>query len=165
VNKATPVIAWANPAAITYGTPLGRAQLDATASIPGSFAYTPKAGTKLGAGTQTLSVTFTPDPRYSTNYTTATTTVTITVNPAVLTVTANNMSVKYNQPIPPLTYDVTGFVNGDNKSVLSGAPVENTTATQGSPPGDYPITISQGTLSAGSNYSLTFVNGTLRIKP
>jgi hypothetical protein len=35
-------------------------QLDAAASVPGTFAYTPRAGTVLRAGTQTLSVTFTP---------------------------------------------------------------------------------------------------------
>ncbi|MFN8542283.1 MAG: S8 family serine peptidase, partial [Thermomicrobiales bacterium] len=44
VNQATPVITWANPAAITYGTPLGATQLNATANVPGTFAYTPVAG-------------------------------------------------------------------------------------------------------------------------
>jgi hypothetical protein len=167
VNKATPAITWANPAAITYGTPLGPQQLDATASIPGTFVYTPKARTVLGAGVQTLSVVFTPAPSgppNGGNYTTATKTVTITVTAAVLTVTANKVSVPHNRPIPPLRYTVTGFVNGDNKSVLSGSPNESTTAKQGSPVGKYPITITQGTLSA-ANYTFTFVNGTLNITP
>jgi hypothetical protein len=170
VNKATPVVTWANPAAITYGTVLGPKQLDATASVPGTFAYTPKAGTVLGVGVQTLSVLFTPGPSgppgppNSGNYTTATKTVSITVNPAVLTVTATNISAKHNQPIPPLTYTVTGFVNGNDKSVLSGSPNESTTGKQGSAAGKYPITITQGTLSA-ANYTFTFVNGTLTITP
>ena len=60
VKKATPTITWATPAAITYGTALSGTQLDATASVPGTFTYTPAAGTVLSAGTQTLSVTFTP---------------------------------------------------------------------------------------------------------
>ena len=30
VQKATPVLTWANPASITYGTALGATQLDAT---------------------------------------------------------------------------------------------------------------------------------------
>ena len=34
-----PTITWATPAAITYGTALGPAQLDATASVPGTFTY------------------------------------------------------------------------------------------------------------------------------
>lgn len=55
-----PIITWANPASIVYGTPLGPAQLNATASEPGSFSYSPSAGTCLPAGAQTLSVTFTP---------------------------------------------------------------------------------------------------------
>ena len=61
VNKATPTVSWGAPASITYGTPLSSAQLDATASAPGSFVYTPPTGTVLGAGAnQRLSVTFTP---------------------------------------------------------------------------------------------------------
>ena len=62
VLPATPVVTWTNPPAIVYGTPLGPAQLDATASTPGTFTYTPAAGTVLSAGAgQTLSVTFVPD--------------------------------------------------------------------------------------------------------
>jgi hypothetical protein len=36
-SKATPVITWSNPADIVYGVPLSTTQLDATASVPGSF--------------------------------------------------------------------------------------------------------------------------------
>src|SRR5207249_693662 len=47
VLKGTPVITWANPADIVYGTALGAAQLNATANVPGTFTYTPAAGTLL----------------------------------------------------------------------------------------------------------------------
>jgi hypothetical protein len=77
VNQATPKITWAKPAAITYGTQLSATQLDATASVAGSFVYSPAAGTVLAIGTQTLSVTFTPTD--ATDYTTQTATTTITV--------------------------------------------------------------------------------------
>ena len=78
VGKATPVITWANPADITWGTPLSGTQLDATASVPGTFTYTPKAGTVLGPGTgQQLSVSFTPTD--TTDYTNASATATINV--------------------------------------------------------------------------------------
>jgi hypothetical protein len=60
VSQATPVITWAAPAPITYGTPLSAAQLNATANVAGTFVYTPPAGTILQAGSQTLSVMFTP---------------------------------------------------------------------------------------------------------
>ena len=74
--QATPTITWANPAGIVYGTAFSATQLDATASVPGTFTYTPAAGTVLGAGNnQSLSVTFTPTD--TTDYTTATATATI----------------------------------------------------------------------------------------
>ena len=83
VNKATPVITWATPAAINYGTALSTAQLDATASVVGTFVYSPAAGTVLPAGAQKLSATFTPTD--STDYTAATDSVTLTVNSVVQT--------------------------------------------------------------------------------
>ena len=53
---------------------------------PGTFVYTPAAGTVLSAGAaQTLSVTFTPTD--AANYTTATATVAITVTKATPTIT------------------------------------------------------------------------------
>jgi hypothetical protein len=77
VGKATPALSWPAPAAINYGTPLGGAQLDATAPVPGSFAYSPAAGTVLQPGNQALTVTFTPSD--TTDYTTATASTTISV--------------------------------------------------------------------------------------
>jgi hypothetical protein len=78
INKATPTITWANPADITYGTTLGTTQLNATASVAGSFVYNPPAGTLLNAGdNQILSVTFTPDD--AANYTNNTANVQINV--------------------------------------------------------------------------------------
>ena len=78
VNATTPAITWAAPAAITYGTALSATQLDATSNVAGTFVYTPAAGTVLKAGSQTLSVTFTPTN--TTEYTTATAIVALTVN-------------------------------------------------------------------------------------
>jgi alpha-L-arabinofuranosidase len=78
VTKATPTVTWATPAAITAGTALTAAQLNATASVPGTLLYTPAAGAVPAAGTDTLSVTFTPTN--TTGYTTVTKTVSLTVN-------------------------------------------------------------------------------------
>ena len=55
-----PVLTWPAPAAITQGTALGATQLNATANVPGTFVYSPAAGTVLPVGTHTLRVTFTP---------------------------------------------------------------------------------------------------------
>jgi RHS repeat-associated protein len=80
VTPAAPVITWATPAAITYNTALSAIQLNATASVAGTFVYSPATGTVLTAGVHTLSVTFTPTD--TTDYTTATSSVTLTVNKA-----------------------------------------------------------------------------------
>ncbi|MFK8114032.1 MAG: GEVED domain-containing protein, partial [Rubripirellula sp.] len=80
VNQATPVLSWENPEDVVFGTPLGSSQLDATASVPGTFSYVPPAGVLLSAGVnQTLNVTFTPD---SANFESVFTTVTINVERA-----------------------------------------------------------------------------------
>ncbi len=61
ITPATPTVTWAMPATIVYGTPLGTMQLDANASVPGSFSYTPAQGTVLPSGKQeVLSVAFMP---------------------------------------------------------------------------------------------------------
>jgi hypothetical protein len=91
VTRAAPVITWPTPAPIASGTPLSAAQLNATANVPGTFVYTPPAGTVLGAG-QALSVTFTPTAIV--NYLTATETVSITVLPplAISNAAASNVT-------------------------------------------------------------------------
>src|SRR5262245_24876302 len=76
--------AWSAPAPIVYGTALTAGQLDATADVPGTFVYSPPAGTILGAGVHTLTVTFTPADLV--DYTSATATTTITVAKATPTV-------------------------------------------------------------------------------
>src|SRR6185369_11522759 len=86
VLKASATISWTTPADITYGTALSATQLNATANVPGTFVYTPVAGTVLNAGAnQTLSVTFTPTD--AANYSGATATTTITVLKASTTIT------------------------------------------------------------------------------
>ncbi len=161
VTQVTPVITWANPAVITYGTPLSGTQLNATASVPGTFAYSPAAGAVLNAGTQTLNVTFTPTD--ATNYTTATASVSLVVNKAGLTVAASDAGRIYGTANPAFTSTITGFVNGDTQaSAVTGAPDLTTAATTTSPAGTYPITAALGTLAA-TNYTFTFVNGTLTV--
>jgi pilus assembly protein CpaE len=77
VTKETPAITWPTPAAIAYGAALSATELNATASIPGTFVYTPGAGEVLAAGTRTLAVTFTPAD--AVNYTAAHAAVSLTV--------------------------------------------------------------------------------------
>jgi hypothetical protein len=76
-SKSKPTITWANPASIPYGTTLSGTQLNAPASVAGSFVYSPATGTLLSVGAHTLSTTFTPTD--TAHYNTATKSVSITV--------------------------------------------------------------------------------------
>ena len=79
----------------------------------------------------------------------------LTVNKATLTVTPNNQSILSGSVLPSFTATITGFVNGDTQTVVTGLPALTTTATSASPAGSYPITAALGTLAA-ANYSFTF---------
>ena len=79
-----------------------------------------------------------------------------------LTVKANNVTIPYGKAIPPLTYTITGYVNDDGPSVVTGAPTESTEAVKGSPIGTYPIVLGQGTLAA-ANYGFNLLQGALTI--
>jgi MBG domain (YGX type) len=89
----------------------------------------------------------------------------LTVSKAKLLVSADSKARLYGNPNPPLTAKYTGFVQTDTlaTSGVTGQPTLTTTATQFSPVGKYPIIITQGALTAGSNYDVTFVDGTLTV--
>src|ERR1035437_6253292 len=74
------IISWEAPTAIKCGTALSAQQLNASSTVPGTFAYSPASGSVLDAGSHTLSVTFTPTD--STAYSSATTSVVLIVNTA-----------------------------------------------------------------------------------
>jgi len=87
----------------------------------------------------------------------------LTVQPAKLTVTANNLTMKKGATVPTLTYAMTGFVKADKQATATkGAPALSTTATSNSTTGSYPIVVKIGTLTS-TNYSFTLVNGTLNV--
>jgi hypothetical protein len=161
VNQAIPAITWPTPAAISYGTALGATQLDASSTVAGTFAYSPAAGAVLGAGSQTLSVTFTPTD--TTNYATATAHVTLAVNKASLLVTANSPVIAYGAAVPSYTATITGFLGTDTAATaVTGSALLTTVPAAPNAVGGYTITAAQGTLTA-ANYTYGFANGTLTI--
>ena len=164
VLKATPTVTWAAPASIVYGTALGATQLNAQASVPGTFTYTPAAGKILNAGTGLiLTAIFTPTD--ASDYATVNAQTTITVRKAHLSLTAVSVDIGHGDPLPNFTYIVKGLLNGDTTQVLSGAPSITTTATSASPIGTYPINITAGTITA-ANYDVSgLYKGTLTIHP
>jgi hypothetical protein len=120
LNKGRPVITWANPAPITYGALLSATQLNAKANIPGGFAYAPAIGSKLSAGAQTLTATFTPTD--TTRYDVVEKSVPLTVNKAAATVTIAALNQTYTGTPRPVTVntlpaglDVDTTYNGNNE--------------------------------------------------
>jgi hypothetical protein len=184
VNKVTPVITWATPAPITAGTALSGTQLNATASVPGTFAYTPAAGTIPAFGTDTLAVVFMPTD--TTDYANASATVSLTVNrgtPATITAvsgtsqsahinlafgTLMQVSVKdvANDPVPGVSVTFTAPASGASGTFAGGtvtASVQtDTTGTATAPAftangatGTYNVTASVPGVASPANFALT----------
>jgi hypothetical protein len=135
VNSTKPVVAWTQPAPITYGTALGSV-LSATATsgsgtVSGTFSYTAtpaggsaaavSSGSVLGAGTYTLTANFIPADTGI--YASATDTVSIMVNPAMPAVTLSG------SPNPAM---VTGAVTFTaNVASAAGVPAGTVTFLDG----------------------------------
>lgn len=96
ISKALPGVTWTNPAAITYGTALSSAQLDATSSVAGTFNYNPTNGAILNAGTNTLTAVFSATD--SNNY------VSPLTNTVILVVTKASQTLTF----PPLANGIVG---------------------------------------------------------
>jgi uncharacterized repeat protein (TIGR03803 family) len=122
--KIEPTLTWATPAAITYGTPLGNAQLNATAAVgstvvAGTFAYSPAWRTVLNAGNQLLTVVFTPTDL--TRYQAAQKSVTLTVAKAVPTLQwATPASVPVGTQLDNAQLNATAISVVDNTTPLNG---------------------------------------------
>jgi hypothetical protein len=100
ITMAASLLSWITPSAVNYGTALSSNQLDATANVPGSFAYNPSAGTELSPGTNMLGVIFTPADTI--DYSNATDSVSLVVSlaPIVLNIqlAGTNVVLSWNDP-------------------------------------------------------------------
>ncbi len=162
-NIVTPTLTFTIPDQ-TYG--VASVPLNAASNSPGAITYSVVAGpaTLSGNGltiTGTGHVTVQAQQAASEGYNPATARISFTVNPATLTVTAADATRVYGASNPDFTYTITGYMNGDTSSVISGTPQLTTTAITGSAPGTYPINV-QRKLNA-ANYNFTYVNGTLTV--
>ena len=120
VQQAVPVITWAAPAPITSGTALSVSQLNATVSVAGTFTYTPAAGTVLGAGPQTLSVTFTPAD--TADYTVATATVSLIVRYPDIVVAPSSGNFG-DQPVGTASLGTTFTIRSSGTAELTLQPI------------------------------------------
>jgi hypothetical protein len=151
IGKIPPAIGWDAPAAITAGTALSATQLNATASVAGTFSYTPAAGTFLSAGTHGLSASFTPsDP---VNYIGYSVMITITVTaPVVIADTTPPVVTAFTIPASAtsLTVPITSFAASDATGVTGYLVSESSSqpaadaAWTGTKPSEYTFA-SQGT--------------------
>ncbi len=131
---------------------------ESSSIVSGTLAATSTADTNSPVGTYPITVSGQSAPNYTNVYIAGT----LTILPADLLVQADNKTRAYGQTNPVLTATITGFVNGENASVLGGNLNLVTTAGTNSPTGNYPILASGLT---ATNYSITFSNGTLTVAP
>ncbi|MBS0631129.1 MAG: putative Ig domain-containing protein [Verrucomicrobia bacterium] len=120
-------------ASVVSGTPSYTTNATATSPI-GQYVITPAVGTLSAA-----------------NYAFSFATGALTISPATLTLSVNAATKPYGSDNPVLTAKYLGFLNGETDTVVTGAPVLSTTAVKSSPVGNYPITVTAGTLAA-ANY-------------
>lgn len=143
------------------GTPTGSATFyDGTASL----GAVPLAGgqaqltiSSLTAGTHSISAAYSGDSTFAPSTSPVDSQV---VNPASLLITANNATKILDAPNPVFTATYSGFLNNEGQGNLTGTLSCTSTATTSSPVGSYPVTCSG---QSSTNYSITYVAGTLKI--
>ena len=182
INKA-PLVITANAQSTTYGTSLGLGttaftygtlvsgdtvdsvtltsaigNASASATVPGTAyagSYTIVPGAASGTGISNYQITYVNGA--------------LTIDKKAINVVADNAAMVYaDNALPSLTYQaVSGLVNGD---VVTGNLATSAAPFNGAPGsasnvkvGGYAIT--QGTLTAGSNYTISFTPATLMITP
>ena len=162
--KGTLTITQADPVTVTatsYSRQYGNANP--------AFGYTSSGAALSGTPSITCTATATsPVGNYDivitkgtvTNYNDTYVNGTLTVTKAPLTITAKNYTIKQGAALPSFEAEYTGFKNGETSSVLTTQPTISCSATSGSAPGTYDITISG---ASATNYNITHVKGTLTI--
>jgi len=166
INQATPTFNW-NGVSKTYGATAFDLAAP-TPSTPGTWTFSSATtsvislngttATVAGAGTSVITATFTPND--AANYISGgTTTMTVTVGKATLGITASSHSVAFGDSIPTITPAYSGFVNGEDSSVLS-----NLTCST-----SYTTTTAVGTIASNcsgataSNYIFAYTAGVITI--
>ena len=128
--------------------------------LSGTINYGGNSQSAVNVGSYTIS----PSGQTSSNYVIKYVDATLTISPQPLTIIANNVTQTFNT-VPytggnGVTYS--GFVNGQNSSVLSGSIAYGGNSQGAVNVGTYAIVPSGQT---SSNYAITYVGGTLTITP
>lgn len=83
-----------------------------------------------------------------------------TIKPVKLIAKVDNASREYGEENPNFALSYSGFVTGENESVITTLPTISTAATKTTNVGDYPITVSGG---VATNYEFVYEPGVLTI--
>ncbi|WP_186758759.1 MBG domain-containing protein, partial [Echinicola salinicaeni] len=110
------------------------------------------------AGEDVGNYTITASGYTSGNYTISYVDGNFAITPAALTVTADDQSKVYGDAEPSLTVSYSGFVNGDDETVLGGT--LDVSRAAGEDVGTYPITASGYT---SGNYTISYIDGSFEI--
>ncbi|MBL8031863.1 MAG: hypothetical protein JNK33_06120, partial [Candidatus Doudnabacteria bacterium] len=155
-NNSTKVYGDTNP---TFGASYSGFMLGQDTSVlSGTLGFNSSATSNSDVGNYSVTPTGLNSGNYNINYNSGN----LSVTPASLTVTANNASINYGDNNPLFTANYSGFVLGQNESVLSGALNFSTAATNTSNIGNYAIAPSG---YSSSNYTINYANGNLGISP
>ena len=84
----------------------------------------------------------------------------LTITKAPLTISGGEYTMKQGEDVPMLKAVYSGFKNGETEAVLTTKPMLKTTATSGSEPGVYEVTVSG---AEAENYEISYVAGKLTI--
>ncbi|MDR1199133.1 MAG: M12 family metallo-peptidase [Prevotellaceae bacterium] len=87
--------------------------------------------------------------------------VTVMVNQAELTIKANDYTVSAGDAFPVLGYSCSGFVYGEDSTVLTKFPVISCIVANTNSEGTYPVIING---AEADNYIIKYINGILKIK-
>jgi len=164
--KTPQSIDFADLSAVTYGASTFTLSASATSGLPVSFSSSnPEvatvAGTTVtitGAGETSITASQAGDLDW---LPAADVARTLVVNPAALTVTADDASRRVGQDNPDFTVTPTGLVYGDTLGSIGLDVVCACPATPGSPAGEYAITPSGD--AATDDYTVSYVPGKLTV--
>ena len=126
----TPMVSWPLPSVLTFGQHVSGSELDARASVPGTFRYSVPPGTLLSPGVHHVSLTF--QPRDTEDFTPVASTKTVVVDRRVAAL---------SWPAPP--------------AMTAGTPLSGTQLDAASPmPGKYAYSPPVGTVLSPGTHTL-----------
>ena len=170
----TPTITWPAPSTMIYGVPLSSDQLNATASstlisgltgtgstgllttasIPGTWSFTPAAGSLLASGMNTLTATFTPTNLIASSTTSANAYKTYTTATASVPILVGTVTVTTTGVLSKIAGGYQLVVTVTNNGNVTAPNVQLTSATLSSTSGAT-MPASLGDIAAGGSASVT----------